>query len=120
MSALIPALIQLAMSRGRGGGGGGGGGGSRGGGGGSRGGRGGYSRGGYGRGGGGRQPFDPQAHLDKEASKDMMDDPFDTGMDRAQSQFWDGIFKAYSGQVELPEPEIPDPFKPPKKSRDDE
>lgn len=115
MSALIPALIQLAMSgRGRRGGGGGGGGGySRGGGGG---GRGGYGRGGYGRGGGGgrgRQPFDPQADLDKKAGQFLHGggaNPFrdSANYTREDQGAWNSIFKQLGGEMEYPEPEIPD------------
>lgn len=115
MSALIPALIQLVLSR-RGGGGGGGGGGGYGGGrgrGGYGGGRGGYggSRGGSSR---GRQPFDAQADLDKKAGQELHKDPYDFGAERSTSQLWDAIFDSYQNSQDIPAPEIPNPFKPPK------
>jgi hypothetical protein len=100
MSALIPALIKLLMS-GRGGGGGGGGG----------------SRGGRGRSGGSgrsrKPPADPQEELDKRAEKSLYGgsrSPFGSGAgyssaDQAQ---WNSIFKALGGEMEYPEPEIPE------------
>jgi hypothetical protein len=105
MSALIPALIQLLMSgRGRGGGGGGGG---------SRGGRG--RSGGSGRSSGRsrKPPADPQEELDKRAEKSLYGgsrSPFGSGAGYGsddQSQ-WNSIFKALGGEMEYPEPEIPE------------
>lgn len=98
MSALIPALIQLLMSgRGRGGGGGG------------------VRSGGSGRssGRGRKPPADPQEELDKRAEKSLYGgsrSPFGSGAgysaaDQAQ---WDRVFKALGGEMEYPEPEIPD------------
>jgi hypothetical protein len=125
MSALIPALIQLLLSgRRRGGGGGGGGGGSRRGGGSSRSGGSGRSSG-YGRGRYPREPkepkapresrakpFDPQADLDKRAGQDMHSDAFKFGPDKPTNDFWNDIFKSYNNDSDIPEPEMPDPFKP--------
>ena len=100
MSALIPALIQLALSgRGRGGGGGGG-----------------YSRGGgggYGRGGGrGRQPFDPQEDLDKKAGQFLHGggrrNPFGDNYPKDDESDWDRIYAALGGEVKYPKAEIPD------------
>lgn len=107
MSALIPALIQLAMSgRGRGGGGGGY----------SRGGGGGYSRGGGGRGGygsRGRQPFDPQGDLDRKAGQFLHgagSNPFrDSASYKPEDKSeWSKVFAALGGEMEYPEPEIPE------------
>lgn len=106
MSALIPALIQLLMSgRGRGGGGGGGGG-RRGGGG---------SRGGSGRSGGRsrKPPADPQEELDKRAEKSLYGSsrsPFGSGAgySTADQSQWNSIFKALGGEMEYPEPDIPE------------
>lgn len=104
MSALIPALIQLLMS-GRGRGGGGGGGGRRGGGGG---------RGGSGRSGGrGRKPFDPEEDLNRKAEQRMTGgrrNPFDpnTIYTRQDQGVWDNIYKQLQGEMEYPEPDIPD------------
>lgn len=114
MSALIPALIQLLLSgRGRGGGGGGGGRGGSGRSGYSRGGSGrsGYSRGGYSR--GGRQPFDPQADLDKRAGQFLHGgtrNPFadSASYDRDDQAVWNDIWKQLGSETEYPEPEIPE------------
>lgn len=102
MSALIPALIGLLMSgRGRGGGGGGGGGRGRSGGSGRSSGR---SR---------KPPVDPQEDLDKKAERSLYGgsrNPFGSGSSYGsddQSQ-WNSIFKALGGEMEYPEPEIPD------------
>jgi hypothetical protein len=116
MSALIPALINLFMS-GRGGGGGGGGGGRRGGGGGGGGrGRSGYGRGGggrSGRSGGGRKPYDPAADLDKKASQFLVGggkNPFNESAiySRDDEASWNSIYRQLGGEMEYPEPEIPD------------
>jgi len=123
MSALIPALISLLLSgRGRGGGGGGGG----------------YSGGsgrssGYGRGRYPREPkepkapreprakpFDPQADLDKKAGQDMHSDAFKFGPDKSSNDFWNDIFKSYNADSEIPEPQMPNPFKQKRASEDNE
>lgn len=94
--ALIPALIQLAMS-GRGGRGGGGGGGR------------GY--GGRGYGGRGRQPFDAQADLDKKAGQYFHGggrNPFSptTSYSGQDQDEWDYIFKSLGGEIPYPKQKI--------------
>jgi hypothetical protein len=103
MSALIPALIQLLLSgRGRGGGGGG-----------SRGGRG--RSGGSGRSSGRsrKPPADPQEELDKKAEKSLYGSsrsPFGPsgGYGAEDQSQWNNIFKSLGGEMEYPEPEIPE------------